>query len=60
MRFVAILLTTMLMMVSCKKVKPTKHSICFTRTNTRLKIENNTDKVLYITSFGQSILPLID
>ena len=60
MRFVAIVLAVMSLMVSCKKDNPDENSICFTRTATHLKIENKTDKVFYTASFGQRILALID
>lgn len=59
MRFVVIVFVVLCLTVSCKKDKPGKNSICFIRTTTHLKIENNTDKVLYTASFGQNILPLI-
>lgn len=60
MRFVAIVLVVMSIMVSCKKDSLDENSMCFTRTATHLKIENNTDKVFYMASFGQRILALID
>ena len=59
MRFVAIVLLVMSLAVSCKKENPNENSICFTRTTTHLKIENNTNKVIYIASYGQKILSLI-
>ena len=60
MRFVVFVLVVMSMTVSCKKDNPDESSICFTRTATHLKIENNTSKEIYIASFGQRILALID
>ena len=59
MRFVIFVLVVSLLTTSCKKNSDNKDSICFTRTATHLKIENNTDKVLYVASFGQKILSLI-
>ncbi|HEV8284988.1 MAG TPA: hypothetical protein VGQ09_11805 [Chitinophagaceae bacterium] len=47
---------------SCKKSEKEVQSnkICFSRTLTELKIENNTDKKIYFVAFGQNVLPLID
>jgi hypothetical protein len=59
MRFLIFVLVVLFLTTSCKKNNENKNSICFTRTATQLKIENNTNKVLYIASFGQNILPLI-
>lgn len=59
MRFVVTVLVVMSILVSCKKDSLGENSICFTRTATHLKIENNTDKVFYTASFGQKILSLI-
>jgi hypothetical protein len=58
MRFLFFILFVLLLGTSCKKNN--ENSICFTRTATQLKIENNTNKVLYTASFGQEILALID
>ncbi|HEY5773287.1 MAG TPA: hypothetical protein VIS75_11690 [Chitinophagaceae bacterium] len=60
MRFLIFVLVVLFLTTSCKKNNENENSICFTRTATQLKIENNTNKVLYIASFGQNILPLID
>jgi len=60
MRFLIFVLVVLFLTTSCKKNNENEDSICFTRTATQLKIENNTNKVLYIASFGQNILPLID
>ena len=60
MRLVALVVVVMSITVSCKKDDLHENSICVTRTATHLTIENNTDKVFYIVSFGQNILPLID
>ena len=59
MRFVIFVLFVLLLTTSCKKNSENEDSICFTRTATQLKIENNTNKVLYIASFGQNILQVI-
>lgn len=59
MRFAAIVLALVSITFSCTKEELNENSICFTRTATQLKIENNTNKVLYIASFGQNILPVI-
>lgn len=59
MRFVPIVLVVVTLTISCKKNNLDENSICFTRTATHLKIDNNTDKVLYIASYGQKILSLI-
>jgi hypothetical protein len=59
MRFLVFMLVVLLQTTSCKKNNKNPGSICFTRTATHLNIENNTDKVVYTTSFGQKILPLI-
>jgi hypothetical protein len=47
---------------SCKKSCPDRpeNKICFSRTSTELKIENNINKEFYFAAFGQNILPLID
>lgn len=60
MRLVIFVLLALILTNSCKKNNEIDNSICFTRTATQLIIENNTNKVLYIASFGQNILPLID
>ena len=59
MRFVIFVLVVLLLTTSCKKNSDNNDSICFTRTATHLKIENHTNKVLYIASFGQQILSVI-
>ena len=59
MRFVVYVFVLLFLATSCKKNNDNQDSICFTRTATQLKIENNTNKVLYTASFGQKILPLI-
>ena len=59
MRFVVFVLIVLFLATSCKKNNENENSICFTRTATHLKIENNTNKLLYTASFGQKILPLI-
>jgi hypothetical protein len=46
--------------ISCKKTVSESGQICFTRTLTELKIENNSGKQIYFIAFGQNILPLID
>ena len=58
LRFLIFALFILFITTSCKKNN--EGSICFTRTSTQLKIENNTTKALYIASFGQNILSLID
>lgn len=59
MRFLIIILVVLSQTTACTKNNENQESICFTRTATHLKIENNTNKVVYTTSFGQKILPLI-
>ena len=49
-----------LLISSCSKKNLEPNKICFTRTKTELKIENNTNKTIYFTAFGQNILTLID
>ena len=60
MRLLIFVFVLLFFATSCKKNNENETSICFTRTATHLKIENNSNKVLYIVSFGQNILPLID
>jgi hypothetical protein len=61
MKPVFIALGLLLMITSsCKKEKEQSNKICFTRTLTELKIENNTNKKFYFIAFGQNILTLIN
>ena len=60
MKTLLIGLTFLLLIGSCSKKDSEQNKICFTRTMTDLKIENNTNKTIYFTAFGQNILPLID
>jgi len=59
MRLVLIALILVSISISCKKSNETG-SICFTRTQTELKIKNNSSQSYYFTAFGQSVLPLIN
>jgi hypothetical protein len=47
-----------LISISCKKSKQL-NKVCFTRTLTELKIENNTNKKIHFAAFGHNILPYI-
>jgi hypothetical protein len=60
MRPLLVVLSLVLIITSCKKNRENKNGICFTRTSTELKIENNSNEDYYFVGFGQNILPLID
>src|SRR5262245_27299379 len=59
MRALLIIVSLMFVVPSCKKNEEA-NIICFTRTSTELKIENNTNKEIYFTAYDQDVLPLID
>ena len=62
MKFTVIILFALLLIVgSCEKEGEQQlNKVCFTRTNTHLKINNGTEQQIYFAAFGQDILPVIN
>jgi hypothetical protein len=63
MKFIFIVFSFFVLTISCSKKSSTverSNKICFDRTATELKIENNTGKIIYFAAFGQNILPVIN
>lgn len=61
MKFLLVAFSFLLLLSSCSKNSGSRlNKLCFTRTATNLKVENNTNKIIYYAAFGEEILPLID
>lgn len=59
MRLLLIVFSLMLIVASCNKSNEKENKICFSRTLTGLRIENNTNTEFYFSAFSQTSLALI-